>query len=100
MLRETAAEILRHPGRVAAALAWRARLHPTSPDWLDLALGVPLLDTTRAREELGWEPARDGLAVARELLEGLAARAGGPTPPLRRGDRRSELAAGVGGKSV
>jgi len=91
------------PGRVAraaAGLTWLARLHPTSPDWLDLALGVPLLDTTRAREELGWEPRHDAVETARELLQGLADRAGGPTPPLRTGDRRSELAAGVGGKPV
>ena len=67
---------------------------------VDLALGVPLLATTRAREELGWEPRYDALETARELLQGLADRAGGPTPPLRAGDRRSELAAGVGGMPV
>ena len=86
--------------RGAAGLTWLLRLHPTSPDWLDLALGVPLLDTTRIRTELGWEPQRDAFAVVRELLEGLAARSGGPTPPLRRGDRRAEIEAGVGGKPV
>lgn len=86
--------------RAAAAAAWRLRLQPTSPDWLDLALGVPLLDATRAREELGWAPSRDGLGTVRELLEGLADGAGGPTPPLRSGDRRTEIAAGVGGKPV
>ena len=91
-----------HP-RVARALAaatWRARLQPTSPDWLDLALGAPLLDCTRARDELGWAPQRDGLETIRELLEGLADRAGAATPPLRRGRRAAELAAGVGGKPV
>ena len=91
------------PAKVARALAaatWRARLQPTSPDWLDLALGVPLLDSTRAREELGWTPTRDGLETIRELLHGLADRAGGPTPPLRVGDRLAEIRAGVGGKSV
>ena len=36
--------------RAAAGASWRARLHPTSPDWLDLALGCPLLDTTSARD--------------------------------------------------
>jgi UDP-glucose 4-epimerase len=86
--------------RAAAAATWRLRLQPTSPDWLDLGLGVPLLDTTRAREELGWAPTRDGIQTARELLQGLADRAGGRTPPLRRGDRHVEIAAGVGGKSV
>jgi nucleoside-diphosphate-sugar epimerase len=86
--------------RALAAATWRARLQPTSPDWLDLAVGVPLLDCTRAREELGWAPTRDGLETVHELLAGLAARAGGRTPPLRRGGRISEIAAGVGGKSV
>ena len=86
--------------RALAAAAWRARLQPTSPDWLDLALGVPLLDSTRAREELGWIPEHDGLQTVVELLEGLADRAGGPTPPLRAGDRLSEIAAGVGGKAI
>jgi UDP-glucose 4-epimerase len=86
--------------RIAARLTWLARLQPTSPDWLALALGVPLLDCTRAREELGWAPTRDGVETIRELLEGLAARAGGRTPPLRAGDRGAELAAGVGGKPV
>jgi len=86
--------------RAAARLTWLLRLQPTSPDWLDLALGVPLLDCTRAREELGWAPTRDGLETVRELLEGLADRAGGRTPPLRSGDRAGEIAAGVGGKPV
>ena len=97
------ARTLTIPPRVARALAsgtWRARLQPTSPDWLDLALGVPLLDCTRARQELGWAPRRDGIETIRELLLGLADGAGGPTPPLRAGGRGSEIAAGVGGKSV
>ena len=86
--------------RTLAAATWHARLQPTSPDWLDLALGVPLLDCTRAREELGWSPQWDGLETIRALLLGLADRAGGPTPPLRIGDRLAEIRAGVGGKSV
>src|SRR5919106_2047774 len=40
--------------RVATALSWRAHVQPTSPDWLDLGLGVPVLDATRIRTELGW----------------------------------------------
>jgi nucleoside-diphosphate-sugar epimerase len=97
------AKALTIPPRLARALAaatWRARLQPTSADWLDLALGVPLLDCTRAHEELGWAPTRDGVETIRELLLGLADGAGGPTPPLRAGGRGSEIAAGVGGKSI
>lgn len=86
--------------RALASAAWHARLQPTSPDWLDLALGVPLLDWTRAREELGWQPRHGALETVRELLQGLADGASGRTPPLRRGDRGSEVAAGVGSRPL
>jgi nucleoside-diphosphate-sugar epimerase len=95
-----AVTVPRRVARAAAGLSWLARLQPTSPDWLDLALGVPLLDCTRAREELGWQPAHDGVETIRELLHGLADRAGGDTRPLRAGDRRAEIAAGVGARPV
>jgi nucleoside-diphosphate-sugar epimerase len=68
--------------RALAATAWRLRLQPTSPDWLDLALGVPLLDTTRAREELGWEPQRTAGEALLDLIAGMREGAGAPTPPL------------------
>ncbi len=88
------------PARVAragASLTWRGRLQPTSPDWLDLALGIPLLDSGRAREKLGWEPRHSAEQTVQELFAALAARTSGPTPPLRRGRRLDELAKGVGG---
>jgi nucleoside-diphosphate-sugar epimerase len=103
LAREFGARAITIPARLAraaAGLSWLARLQPTSPDWLDLALGVPLLDCSRARDELGWQPGRDGVETIRELLQGLADRAGGRTPPLRAGDRTAEIAAGVGGKPV
>ena len=71
--------------RVAADLSWRAHLQPTPPGWVDLALGVPLMDTTRARRELGWQPTRTSGDALRELLEGIADKASGPTPPLAQG---------------
>jgi UDP-glucose 4-epimerase len=86
--------------RAAASLTWRARLQPTSPDWLDLALGGPLLDSRRARDELAWEPRRTPEDTVRELFAGLAAQASGPTPPLRHGGRLDELAKGVGAREV
>ena len=91
------------PARLARALAgatWLARLHPTSPDWLDLALGVPLLDTRRAREELGWAPRHDAEEVVRELLAGVADGASVATPPLRPDSRGEEIAAGIGKDQV
>ncbi len=86
--------------RFLASAAWRLRLQPTSPDWLDLALGVPLLDCSRARDELSWEPRHGAVETARELLAGLAEGASGETPPLRKGGRVEEIKAGVGGEPL
>lgn len=74
------------PARVlsaAASLTWRARLQPLDPGWLDLAFAVPLLDSTRARTELGWEPVIDARAALREVVEGMTDAAGAPSPVLR-----------------
>ena len=62
-----------------------ARLQPTGPGWLDMALAVPIVDVTRARRTLGWAPARTSARALAELLEGMADRAGAPTPPLHPG---------------
>ena len=70
--------------RVAADLSWRAHLQPTPAGWLDLAVESPILDTTRARKELGWSPRYTSGQALCELLEGFADRASGPTPPLAR----------------
>jgi UDP-glucose 4-epimerase len=86
--------------RAAADITWRLRLQPSPPGWLDLALGVPLLDTTRARRELGWTPAHDAGAALLELVHGMREGAGEETPPLdpHAGGRLRlrELATGVG----
>ena len=42
--------------RAAARLTWQLRIQPVSEGWLDMALSVPVMDTGRARRELGWEP--------------------------------------------
>jgi UDP-glucose 4-epimerase len=87
--------------RAAVGLSWRARLQPVSPDWLDIALGVPVVQTDRARSELGWEPRHTGEDVIRELLDGLRHGAGFRTPPLdpEAGGRwrLREVLTGVGG---
>jgi UDP-glucose 4-epimerase len=88
--------------RGAAALTWRLRLQPTPPGWVDLALGVPLMDTTRARRELGWKPSRSAVEAFEELFDGLREGAGAPTPPLdphTGGPARvRELLTGIGGR--
>jgi UDP-glucose 4-epimerase len=68
--------------RGAAALTWRARLQPSPSGWVDMGLAAPLLDSTRARRKLGWEPKRDAGEALLELLDGMRRRAGFDTPPL------------------
>jgi UDP-glucose 4-epimerase len=70
--------------RAAVTAAWRARLQPTPPGWLDMGLRAPLLDSRRAREELGWVPRRGADEALLELLDGLRRSAGFDTPPLAR----------------
>ncbi|MFU8872261.1 NAD-dependent epimerase/dehydratase family protein [Micromonospora sp. SL4-19] len=68
--------------RAAAALTWRARLQPVDAGWVDLALNVPLMSSERAETELGWTPQVDSVTALRELLTGMAHRAGTHSPPL------------------
>jgi UDP-glucose 4-epimerase len=71
--------------RAVVAAAWRLHLLPASPYLVDLFLSVPVLDTTRARTELGWEPTVDALATMREFLDAFRRGQGGRTPPLEEG---------------
>jgi nucleoside-diphosphate-sugar epimerase len=86
--------------RTLADVAWRLHLQPSPPGWVDLALAVPLMDTTRARTELGWQPRFTATEALTELLDGLRDSADGPTPPLtgeKSGPLRvRELLTGVG----
>jgi nucleoside-diphosphate-sugar epimerase len=68
--------------RSALSMAWRLRMVPASPYLFDALLRLPLLDTTRARRELGWEPLLSGPQALSELLDGLRDGAGHRTPPL------------------
>jgi nucleoside-diphosphate-sugar epimerase len=88
--------------RTVADVTWRAHLQPTSPGWIDLARGVPVMDTTRARTELDWTPRHSAADALLELLHGLGHGAGGTTPPLDRHAggrlRRREFASGIGSR--
>jgi nucleoside-diphosphate-sugar epimerase len=86
--------------RAAAGVTWKLRLQPSPPGWIDLALGVPMMDTTRARTELGWEPSMTSLEALDDLLQGMRTAAGAPTPPLEPTAggplRAREIATGLG----
>ena len=90
--------------RRAAQLSWRLRLQPSPVGWVDLALGAPLLDTTRARDELGFTARRDAGEALLELLGGIRDSAGLDTPPLAPDTggpaRVRELLTGVGRGSI
>jgi len=88
--------------RALASLSWRLRLQPTEPGWLDMARAVPLMDTTRARTELGWAPKHGADEALVELLDGIHDSADFPTPPLAHRTsgplRVKELLTGIGSR--
>ncbi|HZB72175.1 MAG TPA: hypothetical protein VE395_08565, partial [Acidimicrobiales bacterium] len=97
-----AVPVPRAPARALVDLTWRCRLHPAEPAWLDLLLSVPIMDTTRARRELGWVAQRSSGEVLLEVLDGIRDGAGFGTPPLQgatgMADRVRELRTGVGAR--
>jgi len=68
--------------RAGASLSWQLRLQPLPEGGLDFALNCPIMDTSRARQELGWTPAYSSEDAFLDLLEGLRRGAGLDTPPL------------------
>ena len=88
--------------RGLADLTWRLRLQPSPKGWVDMALGVPLMDWSRARRELGWTPRISAGDALLDLLRGFREGAGLGTPPLdphAGGPGRSrEFATGVGAR--
>ncbi|MFJ8966008.1 NAD-dependent epimerase/dehydratase family protein [Lentzea sp. NPDC102401] len=64
--------VLRH----LANVTWHLRLQPTPSGWVDLALRSPLLDASRAHDELGWKPLVGAEEALREIVHGIG-RGGG-----------------------
>lgn len=73
--------------RAGMHAAFMARVLPVDADWFDMALGLPLMSSAKARRELGWSPEHAADETLRELLDGLRRGAGIDTPPMapRRG---------------
>lgn len=91
------------PPRLARAgltALWRVHAVPVQPALLDLLLNVPIMDTGRARAELGWRPRHSSHEALTAFLDGLDRGAGADTPPLHPHAggrlRQHELATGVG----
>jgi UDP-glucose 4-epimerase len=77
--------------RGAVRASWATRLQPVDVGWYDLALRSPLLDTSRAHQELNWSPTHSATATLRELLTSMAAGEGAPTPALEGDEDRARL---------
>lgn len=87
------------PVRAALAAAWHLHLVAASPYLFDTLLQLPIMDTSRARKELGWSARYTSREAIEEFLIGLRRGAGMPTPPLAGridGGRLQELRTGVG----
>jgi UDP-glucose 4-epimerase len=97
-----AIEVPTTAARAALAAAFHLRLAPAEPGLVELALSLPVMDTTRARVELGWEPAASAKDALRAFLDGLAHPQGGPTPRLDASAggamRIGEIASGLGAR--
>jgi nucleoside-diphosphate-sugar epimerase len=69
--------------RPVVTLAYRCRIIRTDPGWFDMAMGVPVLDSTRIRAELGWQPQRTAAEAVEELLGAMAMGQGTRSTPMR-----------------
>jgi UDP-glucose 4-epimerase len=65
----------------AAWATWRTGLSPLHPGWLRLADRVALVDTTRARTELGWHPHHDTRAALAATVTAIRENRGVPASP-------------------
>ncbi|WP_425956109.1 NAD-dependent epimerase/dehydratase family protein [Xylanimonas sp. McL0601] len=68
--------------RAAAALAYRAHAVAADPGWIDMAMSVPVMDTTRVRTELDWRPQHTAAAALDEVLTGMGIGHGARSAPL------------------
>ncbi|MFI7656673.1 NAD-dependent epimerase/dehydratase family protein [Streptomyces albidoflavus] len=68
--------------RAALSAGWRLRALGASPGLFDAVLRLPLLDTARARAELGWSPEHSATEALDAFLRGVRSHGGLPTAPL------------------
>lgn len=69
--------------RSVVTVAYESRTIRTDPGWVDMAMGAPVLDTTRIKEELGWQPRYTAAEAVEELLAGMAVGQGTRSAPMR-----------------
>ena len=69
--------------RAALGVGHGMKLVAADEGWLDMGMAVPLMDNSRAKEELGWRPEYSAIEAVRDLLQGMADGQGGESDPLR-----------------
>ncbi|MCW2700284.1 MAG: NAD-dependent epimerase/dehydratase [Blastococcus sp.] len=69
--------------RTGLSAAFAAHLVPTEPGWLDIGVGAPALDSTRARRLLDWAPFHRGDEVLAQFVAALGLGQGAAGPLLR-----------------
>lgn len=62
--------------RALAALTYRARLQPTDPGWIDMAVVTPVMSTERIHRETGWSPRRSSIDAIRAVVATLGGTGG------------------------
>ncbi|GAA4714830.1 SDR family oxidoreductase [Pseudonocardia yuanmonensis] len=68
--------------RLVIGLLFRLHALALSPGWFDVAVRTPVMDTGKARLELGWEPKIGTAEGVRILLEAVVEDATSPSPAL------------------
>ncbi|MDX6534477.1 MAG: UDP-glucose 4-epimerase [Gaiellales bacterium] len=68
--------------RAAVRASWRLHLQPTPPGWVDMGLGVPIMDCSRAGKRLGWRPERTSTEALLDVLGGIRDDAREETPAM------------------
>ncbi len=65
--------------------------------WIDMGMQVPMMDNSRAKEVLGWEPRHSAADALRELLDAMVEGDGlAASPVMRPRDDDQKLVPGVG----
>lgn len=78
--------------RAALAAGHGTGLVMADPGWLDMGMNVPVMDSSRAKRLLGWQPRHSAAEALTELLEGMVEGRGTASVPMRpRDSRRARL---------
>lgn len=83
--------------RAAVLAGHKLRLVAADEGWLDMAMLVPVMDNSRAKAELGWEPRYSAAGALGELLRGMADGQGAHSVPMRERNRDHAEATRMGG---